>query len=391
MSGRLLIFRKRYMVSLSILLLFSVPFAVAKPPPLTNNELLVAGEAYLNNRQAFNFLTCRFTVTKATARSAEDGVVGKTINPAQERVLWVCDENKVRYQTIAKPLNMTGGDQGSGKVSSTTVPFGTGDYLADGPTRFRYVPEMKCANVFSPDSAGQGIDLTPFSMGMMGIDEKLNPWQLIHDCVNKARVCVEPKREIVDGNDVISFSVGRSPDELEFRYSLDISHGFLPRRITLYRSDGRSISTTVMLTHVRKCSGDRWFPERTVAVSFPRRETDSVSVREIKTEFLDVDERPPVDLFSVEIPEGTQILNPTDTFSTLITQKARVIRADDLGGLLSECQLMLEERHARESSDRKGTLGLPLFTFINILAISCVVLFLLARRFRGFYRGRIVK
>jgi len=264
-----------------------------------------------------------------------------------------------------------------------TVPITSASMLFDGTNRLRYSPDMKSVNINPGSSPGHGIDVTPFSMGMMGGDEELNPGKVLEECESGIIFCRTEGTEVIDGIPVISFSFGDNPDKIAFRYSLDEDRGFLPFRIIMYNYSSGKVETTVYLTEIQKCSKGRWFPMRSVSVSNPTTPNGLFSVREIKVTSLDIDTPPPETLFGFDIPKGTMLLNPTQMLSANKFQEEEHVTANDLNKLLLRCQAALENRlAARAFKEGKGS-HLQKFIMISLsfLVVICAFfIFLLLRR-----------
>jgi hypothetical protein len=268
------------------------------------------------NRDSFPFYRCRYKETKAQAASFEEAIAGKWINAVSCEFRVVVNGKKELYECLAPPpvLNEGVGQPfpGNPSLRMVSVPFVGGGYLSDGEREMSYKNGLKAANLFTKRAPYGGKPQGPFSMGSVGEgpaarDANRDQWEAVYH-----------GRELVDNRTV--FSVGFRGREaaagISETFHLDPTQGYLPVKfIRGYKVkplvDGHP-KTQVLLMNARECSRQRWFPERILAVDTPDKKGDAYDVREVKVLSLDADKTPSDDEFTIDVPFGTQVLDPND-------------------------------------------------------------------------------
>lgn len=171
---------------------------------------------------------------------------------------------------------------------------------------------LRSASLFEMAAPYRGKPDSPMAMGVMARDLVNGPHNLDSDRGHWEAVYLG--RRIIDGRTVFAteFRDRRRPDiGTSTCFFLDPSRGYLPARVNERYKVKPTLSgepkTQVFLIKARECSGQRWFPERTLIVDAPEHPGDRYDVKEIKVISLDVDSKPSDDDFKLEVPAGTQV------------------------------------------------------------------------------------
>jgi hypothetical protein len=129
---------------------------------------------------------------------------------------------------------------------------------------------------------------------------------------------------------------------------IDEDRGFIPIETQLINNlDGRVVSK-VVVTDIRRCSKERWFPVRCVAIWINGDEDNgNHSVREVVIHDLDVDKRPKFEQFAINLPKGTRVWDGTSPNSNLMLDSAQAVNLNSLEELHQRTQFRLAARSAR--------------------------------------------
>ncbi len=367
--------------------------ALAEDKPTVNSAkqdfLQVAAEGYSANRDSFEFFTCRFRITVAKAISEEKALIGEWTDPVTSEVLWIVDGKKQLHQETANPSIFAGAVKNATKRKDgglmVVVPVASHGNLCDGENGINHSPQMGGANLVSQREGQQmGIFFTPFSMGAMGVDETLNPAKLLRKCKDGDWDGQKKKKELVDGRQVFTCTIGRSKQDKDYQYSFDLEHGFIPVVLNSFNGQVKYI-----VTKIRECSGERWVPDRSVAIMYPKAQDGTVMIREIKVLEFDTEKRPKLEDFKLHLPAKTRVVNkPPDMFGWYVTEKDEDIRLEDLPKMLEKCKAIQERklaaRQAKESATWYTSYSWPLGLLVAGLALTyCGIVWW----FRGAGRG----
>jgi hypothetical protein len=346
--------------------------------------------AYATNISSFPLYKCRYRHTKAQARTIEDAIRGHFLNARFYDNRLIVDGEKDLYEGFAPPPDSQQGQAVPGRKGFIVPSSGNSNrYLGDGAREMNYSPPLRSVNLFSAESRIHGIDITPLGMDFVGHRNYNGPDTWLR----------QPERydfsadglEEADGRPVVTvrfkdkkaFRAG-TPQEIAFTYlfSFDGSRGYLPIRImTLWNGKPK---IQVFVTHIRECSNQRWFPERTVSVATPDKDGDLYDVSEIKLLELDVDKRPDTSEFSFLIPAGTTVIDTSKSDGRHFKlEQDEKIRIEDLPLLFARTQQAVDKplmdvanRHRDSHSRLRWLLG-----FLGII-LALVGAILLLRRFR---------
>jgi len=318
-------------------------FAQEKPKHGKEAQVKAAIEGYLENRNSFPFLRCAYTETVAQTRTLEDALRGiNYLNPSVSRRLLLVDGQSVMHtedfdEAAFKKAIKNVQNTGQGRSVSTT-PFSTGGYLSDGSNKFSYSPFLRCANVTPPQSPDLGVAATLLSLGNPTPQYRYGPDYQLELCKTGKLVMWPEGLKEIDGRGVICVKFGNQKKQPTRFYAFDVERGLLPLRIITYEvlKNSREHNEHYLI-HTIKCSKGRWFPERSVKVTYPENKGDLFGVRETKVIDLDVDKRPKRSEFTLRVKAGTNILNP-DNMGGFRLKQDEGINITDLAGLLEKCE-----------------------------------------------------
>lgn len=318
--------------------------AMAQNPPNAENETLTraAIQGYLNNRESFPFLRCRYTETVANAYSFEDCLAGKFTNAVVSSRLLLIDGKKIFHREEFDQKRVSGGTWTSTRrldngAIMTTTPSSSSGYLADGKLRFRYSPAMQAANVITPETSFTGICVTLLNLGDPSEVFAFGPDYLLRESdAGKYRFWPEGNQTI-DGKLMIKAGFGNASGQRMQDWYFDPEKGFLPYRIIIYDVKQDRVYGQLCLVRARKLSNNRWFPEQSVNITLPRRTDGPFSVRETKVVELDVDHRPDRSEFTLEVPAGTQVVDPAHRQFAFRLRQQEKVNVDDISTLAEMC------------------------------------------------------
>jgi hypothetical protein len=336
----------------------------AQTPSAAADEatLRASVQGYLANVESFPILTCRYTVTAANTRTLEDAIAGREYRGVQvsKRRLFV-DGKKVRHAVEADDESMktllTGKpkpDLGSKGLSSLTVTFAPTDYLANGDDELLHNAINRNVNLFSLALPYGGDNSSPLAMAGAARGKRNVAYWLGESDAGRVERKVQGIRD-VDGTPAfcVSFSVAKGRGRLE--YALDMMRGYLPLRATDF-ADGKVFSRTY-LTHIRACSGGRWFPERAVYIWEPKQPGQPYELREVKVVELDVDNRPKPEEFVMELPAGTAVINVPEKRPTYLLKQQERVAPEDLTRLFELSRVVAQQPRADTAVHPRGRYG----------------------------------
>jgi hypothetical protein len=306
-------------------------------------QVRAAIEGYLENRNSFAFLRCRYTYTVASAPTLRDALNGTNyVDAAVSRRLLLVDGPRVLHvedvdpEVVNKALKASVRKQGGRAIAS--VPFDTSGYLSDGPNKLDYSPRLRCANIVTPEAPHLGTAATILALGNPTPQFRDGPDYELELCkTGKVIFWPEGLREI-EGRPAVCVLFGNAKKQRTGHYAFDIERGFLPLRIVTYEVAKNREYGAQYLTHARECSRGRWFPMRSVNVTYPPGRGRFL-VRETKVVELDVDKRPRKADFTLRMEAGTAVLNPLDRKSLGFRLKqTEDVNVADLPRLLEMCK-----------------------------------------------------
>ena len=272
------------------------------------------------NMHAFEFYTCRFTVTEARARSREDARAGRWINPVSCECRIIVDGDRELYEDFATPVPSVKKESPQAKAATPVgglavtqaPPFIRTGKVSNGKQDLSYVPDMGVINLFDERLRAPWPTITPWGRNMMG-HRKTNwcgPDALLAD--PQERECLSAGAGFKEWEGRPVYAVGFNwtrYQEIRWFY-LDPGQGYLPVYCTWESPHSPAVNgipaTESFLTSARSCSKGRWFPERSICLQHLGVEP-RVRVIEIKVTELEVDKRPTKEDFALTIRAGTSV------------------------------------------------------------------------------------
>jgi hypothetical protein len=323
---------------------------LAQVPQRPDPEIQVkaAVEGYLQNRNSFPFMRFKYTLTHAQTKSLKDALEGTNyLQPTVSRNLLLLDGPRFLHaedidEAVVKEALKKAKPTGKGAVS-VSIPSMSGGYLTDGPNLFVYSPFLNCANATPPpDTAAGGLKVTPLAFGNAPPDKLYGPDYRLEMCRTGKYVMWPEGLKEIDGRAAVCVKFGNQKKEPTKYYAFDLERGFLPLQIITYEvAKGSRDYCGEYITHVRQCSNNRWFPERSVFVFYPENKGDLFRVRETKAVEIDVDKRPARADFTLKVKAGTNVVHTTHRGSFRLKQDED-INVSDLPGILAKCDLALK-------------------------------------------------
>jgi hypothetical protein len=281
--------------------------------PAEEQLLRAIADGYRANREKFDSFLCRFTIRQGVAPTLQDAIRGSSLTVRfVANGLWIVDDRKVRFEIepVTKTDLVRERAKQSAKVNgqgTVVVPMLAEKVIDNGLYQLRISPDTKLGNIFSPDFAGGGLELTPFDMGMMGRDEALSPSALIDSALRERGFILLEERRSGGADFVLRF--GDAPQKVGIQYDLDADRGFLATECWSVQQDSGEVLAKLFVTDYLNTNG-AWFPKRGVVVHNP--ETGPFHFREFVVTLLDTSRNLTDNDFVIEIPQGTTINDPTE-------------------------------------------------------------------------------
>lgn len=295
------------------------------PPPSDQETLARAALAgWAANVQAFPFYQCRYVITTAKAKSIEDAIQGKFINAISYENRLLVDGDNVLYEGLAppQPVDPKQAVPIPGKPGFFATPqvVCSDRYLSNKHQEMAFVPTMQTVNLFSKDKRSPGVPRDP-PLASVLVDviqlAQSDAWEMSTDGLQE-----------LDRRPVVGIRFRNKRHGYVLQYFFDPERSYLPVRRE-YRTEGK-VKSRIVVTHVRECSSQRWFPERTVKVSTPDKTGDLYDVSENKIIELNADERPAAADFRVTVPGGTVVCTNDPSKGYFKLKQDETIHVDDI-------------------------------------------------------------
>lgn len=295
------------------------------------SEVAVIG--FAANLQGFPFYQCRYRFTSAQARSVEDAIQGAFVSATSYENRLLVDGEKDLYEGLAPPLpppkQKAPVPEKKGFFFTPAVVC-SNRYLGDGKHEMNFIPQLGSMNLFSKEKTVLGIPRTPMGMGFMGHRGQNGPGELSR---NGLFEMVGDGLEEIEGRPLVAVRFKDKQQDYVKRYWFDPERGYLPIRYEGW-IDGK-LKIRSFVTHVRECSNQRWFPERSVRVITPDKAGDLYDVWEVKLLELDADKHPAVADFTITVPAGTTVCDHEDPKGSFKLQQEEQIHVDDIPKLFA--------------------------------------------------------
>ena len=325
----------------------AAPPAPPRRPAISGREVI---ERFAANLDSFPHYTCRYTVTRAEAKSFGDALAGKWVNAVSCDYRLLVDGGKQRWSARRVPPPPGGAAAGRpGSVAPSGLQyFSDFDYLCNGEI-----------GISDAARAGPGAwelydlsfpfwppDPVPLCVGHGPIwSPRYGPDALFAD-PEAVTFSDEGLREM-GGRQVRLLRFvklfnpprGRS-ETLVSCFHLDPARGYLPVYYSLDSAtrpspSGHPCSQTYLL-RAWDCGDGRWFPEQTLSVQAPVRSGRPFLVTEMRLTELDVDGRPSATAFRVTIPAGSEVSYPNAFSQRLRLVVETTVTPDDLPALFAQ-------------------------------------------------------
>jgi hypothetical protein len=318
-------------------------------------------QGYLANREAFSAFTCTFVWKDGGANTMEEALAGELFNVMVKNGLWIVDGKRQRYEILcADPeqekleldLPKERPPDGRGLVVGSTGCISR-KILAGETLGLSYVPLLSTANIGWRFATQPQISHTPFSMGVMGINESLTP--ALRQTPGRDVSRRYGGQRTVEGVlcEVLLISSGNVLSE----WSLDPRRGFLPIELRRYsRADmyliDNYLGLRTLVTHVRQGPNGAYFPERSVTFTHPHAPM-ATRAHIIEVQELELT-RPDPAALAVELPAGTNIVEQPTMLASIRMAESGWVHVDDLDAWVERCRearaAKLEGRPPRDAS-----------------------------------------
>jgi hypothetical protein len=304
-------------------------------PPEKSGLLAVAANGYRANLEAFEYITCRYTVTSGFAKSLEDAIAGRLeANPRTAKVELYKDGQLLRFRIeeddvtkaiLDKPPKPAKEIGIAGLRGGPIVPFLTTDYLLNGTHGLAFDPRGHHANVYEQETQ-KGKEVDPlFIFTAIDVNTK-HDFGLLADQAARGEIGL---RHNGSATDPLRFMfLLRSDPTVE--YTVDLSRGSLPVRIEKLFNQGSAGALVTVVPQIRACSKQRWFPERIVVFMKQTPTQSPCHVKDFKVVELDVDSRPSKDVFRIDLPAGTVVNQFDDSRKFFKTRQPEQVGPSDL-------------------------------------------------------------
>lgn len=361
----------------------------AQAPPAQSGDKEALGKAtvvgYVTNLNSFSFYRCRYVITTAQARSVEDAIQGKLIDAVSYENRLIVEGDRDLHEGLAPPTppDFKKAKPIPGKPGLAMIPALTSSdhYLSSGGREMAYVPQLQTLILYSKEKGELGIPKTPLGMGSIGHRGRHGPAEMMAD-TEQYEMTTDGVEE-VDGRPLVAVRFKFRQHKFARRYLFDPERGSLPIRIETW-NEGK-LNQQNFVTHVRECSHQRWFPERTVAVGIPNKEGSLFRVTEIKLLGLDADHRPTADEFAFTIPAGTSVHDHhnEDARKFFTLKQDEKIHVDDLPKLFTMVEQVGVTPLMDTAVPRSNSYGwLRWVGIVGGLALALGAVFLIWRRRR---------
>jgi hypothetical protein len=294
--------------------------------------LPIAANGYRANLEAFEYLTCHYSITWGFTNSLEDAIASKLEpNSHTAKCEIIKDGKLIRFRLVEDTATKSTLDKATpqktpgfpGVASGPLVPWTTSDYVLNADRGLLFDPRNHTANIYRT-VAKEGVDPYYF-LTMLGVNTK-HDFGLLADQATKG----ESHFTVGAGSDGgrVPF-VFRLPKDQTLSVFIDLNRGALPVRVE-HSYDNSQLKSITLVPEIRPCSKSRWFPDRIVSFVKQSNTQSPCLVRDYKVTDLDVDRRPSRDAFFIDIPAGTVICQFDDSRKYFKTRQPEKVGPDDL-------------------------------------------------------------
>lgn len=314
----------------------AVPWAIAQPRNDSDQILAVAANGYRANLESFEIVTCRYTVTWGFAKSLDDALAGRLEPGARtatavfyrdgQSLRFRIEEDAATKAALDKPHNPEKMSEIPGLRGGPLVPFMTADYLLNESHGFHFNPRHHAGTMYDQGTE-KGKQVDPyFLMANLQVNSKYD-FGLLADQAARGEIRYTPVATSSEGHFRATFHFATDPT---VSFTIDLTRGSLPTRIEKLYANGADGASYVVVPQIRACSKGRWFPERIVTFAKQTPTQSPCLVKDFKVIELDVDNRPPKDALTIDLPAGTVINQFADSRKYFKTRQPEKIGPDDL-------------------------------------------------------------
>jgi hypothetical protein len=293
-----------------------------------------------------------------TVAQAVKGVWQQTAETAAQNGTWLVKDGVTRFELkceldvkkiVAEEIKKieqqksSGSWKGDVKGDFIRVPCADKFVLSSKDSfRFTYSDIINGGNVI-PKGVQEGgirIECGPFDMGIMARNEYSNPYRQLQICINDSRFTGRYEgTEEINGQqlEIVTISTKTSSHQPIMKFGFDPKQGFLATYIAEYNESTHKPICEAFILETKKCSGDRFFPVKSVVGTFRPNNNNKLSIRNIVVTDLDVDTPLDPDLFRFEIPAGSQVSVPSIKDQWMIVEEPLSIMPQDIEQLQQKC------------------------------------------------------
>jgi hypothetical protein len=253
----------------------------------------------------------------------------KGVTEVHERAdgTWIADGGKYLSEVHRSEDSRMQGE--SGQLYLALAPA---FFLSDGSIALKYDLVLRGGAVLRAGQEQPEMtpwDIVPYRFVSNG---RAHPAGIIEDS-RRGGSPVEFDGEVeLNGTMLLSLTV-KYGSESRCQLLIDPAQGFLPLQTTAWTAGFEGPFRIARITAVRKCSGGRWFPERSVIVTPDA--AAGVSVMELIVTELDVDTPPPDEAFKLTVPAGIRLHDGVQIAQPLLVPAPMSVGPGDLSDLLS--------------------------------------------------------
>jgi hypothetical protein len=316
-------------------------------------------EGYRSNRESFSAFSCRFKWTYGTARSIEAARRGELDDKLEHDGVWIVHDQRMRYDLVCRSVNL--GDEfsraakvaGDAKGSAVVQARGLEQfYLKNDRIRARQSKVIKMVSLYSLDARDSGINVTPFTLGVMGENGIGSPAEILKEVVDGTLSGQYTGAVEEGGKPLAELAVGRKGEPLRWYYRFDPERGYLPMHF--WTTDPKSGKTRyeAFILEARNSGIGRWFPTRAIVVMGDKDAPWPKPVRYLHVTELKCEPPDSKDFF-LDIASGTRVVVWPSKAVINVRENSRVYESQ----LQSLVQRATERQAAREREQHGEDIG----------------------------------
>jgi hypothetical protein len=297
--------------------MYAGTLTISRSAPKDHSILRFWLDGYLANRDSFEFLTCRFTVTKGIVSTVEEALAGEFQKPTKAEGLLIFDGKRMRYeiqgeentyhQSISDGVQKALQENPRAGRIYVSVPFHAERRLSDGDLHLSFniyqnKGSIRSANELSPDYM-----LAPLAFDLMGADPSFDPAPRLERAIAGGLPVRIATLELspLGSRQGVMFQDG----EWEHTYCFNPDEGFLPVYSAGRASDAARVLARQYITQSMQTEKG-WFPKRVVLLLQTGENPRSLLATEILVSHLDISHRPAASDFAIDVAANSNIVRP---------------------------------------------------------------------------------